>query len=123
VNFVTFPLSPAAARRWVAALALSTAAAAAQAQLRTIPQDAARGTMSAASGMSVILDGNTAPLAPGAVIRNQNNLIIVPSALPASSDVRYTRDGSGRISQVWVLTDAEKRSAPSRPGGLPFFSR
>ena len=91
------------------ATALLLAAAAALAQMRTIPQEAARGTMSPASGMNVVLDGRQVTLGAGATIRNQNNLIIVPSALPPSSSVRYTRDAQGRILQVWVLSDAEKR--------------
>ena len=94
-----------------------------QIQARVIPDDAARGTMSAGSAMNVVLDGGTVELAAGAIIRDQNNLIIVPGALPPSADVRYSRDSDGRIARVWVLTDAEKQNAPSPPGLLRFFSR
>jgi len=95
--------------RAVTATALLTAAPVALAQMRTIPQDAVRGTMSPSSGMNVVLDGREVALGAGAVIRNQNNLIIVASALARSSTVRYTRDAQGRIERVWVLSDAEKR--------------
>jgi hypothetical protein len=108
------------ASRWILPACLLMAASAAFGQGR-IPQDAARGTMSPATGMSVLLDGNTVTLAAGAIIRNQNNLIIVPSALPSSSEVRYSLDAQGRISRVWVLTDEEKRqhSKSSRGTSIP----
>ena len=111
------------ALRWLIGAVLFVAAAAAVGQVRAIPSNATRGTMSPASGMIVVLDGDTVALAAGAIIRGQNNLIIVPSALPPSSDVLYVRDSDGRISRVWVLTEAEKQSAPARPGGFPFFWR
>ena len=94
-----------------------------QIQPRVIPDDAARGSMSPGSGMYVVMDGATDLLAAGAVIRDQNNLIVVPGAVPPSSDVRYSRDPDGHIARVWILTDAEKQNAPTAPGGLRFYSR
>jgi hypothetical protein len=111
------------ALRWIIAVLSLIAASAAIGQVRAIPQNATRGIMSPASGMNVVLDGNPVGLAAGAIIRGQNNLIVVPSALPPSSDVRYIRDGDGRISRVWVLTDAEKQNAPGQSSGSPFYTR
>src|SRR5579864_6828529 len=94
------------------------------AQTRNIPQGAARGTMSPFTGMRVLLNGSPADLSASAVIRNRDNLIIVPSELTPSSDVRYSVDDGGRISRVWVLTDDEKRQAPQpNSAGRAFIVR
>jgi hypothetical protein len=91
----------------VAILALYCAAAAAQ--LRPIPQDAQRGVMRHLQVMTVELDGQPQRLAPGAQIRDSDNRIIVPSALPPGSVVKYVRDPDGLIRRVWVLTPEEQQ--------------
>jgi hypothetical protein len=82
-------------------------AASAHAQLRTIPPDAARAKMSHVQDRVVELDGKRELLAPGAQIRDGENRVIVPSALPSDSLVKYRRDPSGAVRQVWILTPAE----------------
>jgi len=92
------------------ALALITAAlfaAAAFAQLRTIPSDAKRAKMSPVQERIVQLDGKREMLAPGVRIRDAQNRIIVPNALPANSLVKYRRDPNGAIHEVWILTPQE----------------
>ncbi len=66
----------------------------------------------------VLLDGKPARLAPGARIRNRNNLIVVSGALIGEDlPVRYTRDSLGLVFEVWVLTAAEAAADPLKPAG------
>jgi hypothetical protein len=49
-----------------------------------------------------------ARLAPGARIRDRNNLLVVSGALIGQDLlVRYTRDPLGLLHEVWVLTPSE----------------
>ena len=89
------------------ALIVMLFAAGALAQVRTIPADAKRARMSHVQERIVELDGKRARLAPGAQIRDASNRIIVPSALPRDSLVKYRRDGSGAVREVWILTPQE----------------
>jgi len=93
--------------RAVALIAAALFAAAAAAQLRTIPGDAKRAKLSHVRERIVELDGKRERLAPGAQIRDAANRIIVPAALPANSVVKYRRDPSGALHEVWVLTPDE----------------
>ena len=88
-------------------IVLCVGACAALAQVRTIPPDAARAKMSHVQDRVVELDGKRELLAPGAQIRDGENRVIVPSALPSDSLVKYRRDPSGAVHQVWILTPAE----------------
>ncbi|MEW5865027.1 MAG: hypothetical protein AB1773_15770 [Pseudomonadota bacterium] len=87
--------------------ALQLAAAPAAAQLRSIPADAKRGTLSHVQEMTVLLDGKPARLAPGAQIRDGENRIVLPTQLPPGSPVKYQLDGEGNLRRVWILTPAE----------------
>ncbi|MGH8696912.1 MAG: hypothetical protein ACREVS_10570 [Burkholderiales bacterium] len=101
-------------------LALAGAAAAQTAVLRTLPEDAKRGTLSHVRENLVTLDGKQIKLAPGAQIRGANNLIVQPAALPKDSLVKYQLNGSGELFRAWVLTAQETaardKSAP--PSGV-----
>ena len=88
-------------------LVLALFAATAAAQLRTIPSDAQRAKMSHVQEHVVEVNGKRAQLAPGAQIRDASNRLIVPTALPSGSLVRYQRDKSGQVTQVWILTPQE----------------
>ena len=92
--------------RAIALIALVFAASA-FAQLRTIPADAKRAKMSHVQERIVDLNGKREMLAPGAQIRDSANRVIVPSALPANSLVKYRRDPSGAVHEVWILTRQE----------------
>jgi len=93
-------------RRALLALLLSVLlAVAAHAQTRPIPQDARRGYLRHVHEMAVAVDGNPMRLAPGATIRDQKNLIVVPAAMPrAGAWADYIVDRNGQISRVWLLT-------------------
>ena len=76
--------------------------------MRSIPADAKRGTMRHLQDMIVEIDGTTrARLAPGAQIRSASNTVVVPTALPPDSLVKYQFDDAGHVKQVWILTPQE----------------
>jgi hypothetical protein len=75
--------------------------------LRTLPADSLRGQMTAAAIGSVQIDGKTLPLSPAAQIRNESNLIVLPTAIQQAVPVRYVVDGLGYVSRIWILTPAE----------------
>ena len=86
-------------------------AALANAQLRSIPEDARRGEMRHLQEMVVELDGAQQRLAPGAQIRDGANRVILPSALTAPAVVKYLLDDQGLVRQVWILTPQEAARA------------
>ncbi len=83
------------------------AAGAAEAQLRSIPADAKRATMSHVEGMTVELDGKRVTLAAGAQIRDGRNMIVVPSMVPKGILVKYQLDTQGQVGRVWILSPQE----------------
>jgi hypothetical protein len=80
----------------------------AQAQLRTIPAEAKRATLSHVQGMTVEIDGKRTELAAGAQIRDARNLIVLPTALPAGVLVKYLPDGRGQAWRIWILSPQEE---------------
>ncbi len=81
-----------------------------------ISANAQRGTLRITMPPEVLLNGQPARLAPGARIRNRNNLIAVSGALMGEDlPVRYTRDPLGLVFEVWVLTAAEAAADPLPP--------
>jgi len=84
--------------------------AAAQAQLRTIPQDALRGTISHVQEMIVDIDGAQRQLAQSAQIRDRQNRIVVPTAIPPGTLVKYLLNADGTVQQVWFLTHKEAQA-------------
>ena len=102
--------------RLLAFALLTLAAALAAAQFRTLPNDAHRGVLRHVQENELSVDGKKMRLAPGGSIRNADNLIIVPSALPAQGALAdYVLDKEGMIFRAWVLTpDEAKRPRPRR---------
>ena len=88
-------------------------AAAAWAQLRTVPPEAERGEIRHLQGMTIAIDGTERRLAPGAQIRDATNLIIVPAAIPPGAPAKYLVDADGAVRQVWILSPQEA-SQPDR---------
>ncbi len=95
--------------------ALGFVAFCAHAQLRAIPEDAKRGQMRHLQEMIVEIDGKPARLAPGASIRGVSNMIVLPTALPPGSLVKYTVDPQGMVMRVWILTPEEAARPDPKP--------
>ena len=79
----------------------------AQAQLRSIPDQAKRGQMRHVQETLVEINGRRMRLASGARIRDASNLIVQPAGLPPGVLVKYTLDAQGYVSRVWILTAQE----------------
>ena len=94
-------------RSLLATLFFTCAAGSAQAQLRTIPADAKRATISHVQGMTVELDGKRTELAAGAQIRDANNMIVLPIALPRDALVKFIPDPQGQVWRIWILSPQE----------------
>ena len=80
---------------------------------RTFPPDVRRGEIIAHQYPALKIGATTYQLAPGAKIFNWQNMIMVPTALPARRlQVLYTVDFNGHLSAIWLLTDEELRRFP-----------
>ena len=85
----------------------------AQTRPSPIPQDSRRGYIRHVQEMAVTMDDKAMQLAAGAVIRDQQNLIIVPVTIPREGAwAAYNLDRDGQIFRVWLLTPGEV----ARPG-------
>ncbi|MGH8674897.1 MAG: hypothetical protein ACREVG_11370 [Burkholderiales bacterium] len=91
----------------VFALCFAIAANTAQAQLRSIPADAKRATMSHVQGMTMSIDGKQIALAAGAQLRDAENRIVLPAAFPADARVKYQVGQDGKLTRAWILTPTE----------------
>src|SRR5215471_16085502 len=97
-------------RRFAAVLLLVAGAVSAQVPLRTIPQEAQRGFIRHVQEMIVEIDGTQRYLANGAQIRDTENRVVVPTAIPAGTLVKYLLDKDGFVLAVWFLTDQEAQA-------------
>jgi len=89
-------------------LAISLAASAgAQAQLRSIPDQAKRGQISYLQDMLVEINGRRMRLGAGVQIRDASNLIVVSAMLRPGLLVKYTVDSQGDVSRMWILSREE----------------
>ena len=80
---------------------------------RNFPQTALRGAIVFGEAPEILLNGDPARLAPGARIRNANNLMVVPSGLLGARVLaHYTVDTSGLVKDVWILTPGEASNRP-----------
>jgi hypothetical protein len=93
--------------RLLAAVFLLCASATVLAQLRSVPPEAKRGVMRHLQDMVVQIDNSRARLSPGAQIRDIHNRLVLPTAIPPGSIVKYRADAQGLVSEVWILTPQE----------------
>jgi hypothetical protein len=100
--------------RLLAVAVLSLTCLAAWAQLRTIPKDAKRGEMRHVQEMAVEVDGRRLQLAPGAQIRDADNRVVVPTAVPRRALVKYRLDANGMIREAWILSPQEAAQRDKR---------
>ncbi|MEK6244311.1 MAG: hypothetical protein AABM33_07390 [Pseudomonadota bacterium] len=94
-------------RNLVFSLVFWFAGGAAQAQFRTLPEDAKRGVMRHVEGMTVEIDGKKLQLAAGTQIRDGGNMIVVPAAVPPGVLIKYLPDAQGRVARIWILSPQE----------------
>ena len=95
---------------WSAAVALP-----ALAFERPFPSNYKRGSMTPALYPSIVINGTTRTLSPGARIWNQQNMIDMPTSLRGSDlIVNYTEDTQGQIDRVWILTREEASQPPAK---------
>ncbi|HUL90921.1 MAG TPA: hypothetical protein VLV56_01130 [Burkholderiales bacterium] len=99
--------------------ALMAGTALAQARPTPIPEESRRGVMRHIDQMAVTVDDKVVQLAAGAQIRNQQNLIIVPTAIPPNGAwADYVLNRNGEIFRAWLLTPEElARPKPGSGGG------
>ena len=91
---------------------------AAQSMVREFPRAALRGTLEIVAPPVVLLDGQPDRLSPGARLRSPTNHLLMTGALVGERMlVNFTREPSGLIHEVWVLSPAE--AALSRESATP----
>jgi hypothetical protein len=74
---------------------------------RQLPKDAHFGEITRFAYPLVRIADRTFHMAPGAKIYNQQNLIIMPAAMPPRAKVLFKLDTAGELSAVWLLTAEE----------------
>jgi hypothetical protein len=80
---------------------------------RNFPATALRGEIAFGQPPEVLLNGQSARLAPASRIRGTNNLLVMSGALMGKKAVvHYTVDPLGLVHDVWILTDAERKKQP-----------
>ena len=80
---------------------------------RNFPQNALRGAVVVGIAPEIRLNGRDARLAPGARIRDGNNMSVVPGALIGGRFlVHYTVDTLGLVKDVWILRPEEAAVRP-----------
>jgi hypothetical protein len=84
------------------------------AMVRMLPEDSKVGQMLPPNRGQVQIDGTSYPLAPGVQIRNELNMIILPTMVLAPVKVRYTTDFLGAIQRVWILSSTEASLSVNR---------
>ena len=85
---------------------------------RPFPAHALRGELLITQPPEVLLNGQPARLSPGARIRGGNNMLQMSGALVGQPMlVHYTREPSGGVHDVWILTadEAARKPWPSTP--------
>ena len=101
-----------------AALALLAPAAAHAQMQRPFPPTALRGVIVVVQPPEISLNGRPMRLAPGARIRDRNNMLAMSGPLIGEKlTVHYTIDIDGNVRDVWILTADElaKRPWPTTP--------
>ena len=84
---------------------------------RNFPDSALRGTMVVTQPPVITMDGQVAQLAPGARIKNADNLLVLSGAIVGQPlTVNYTVEPHGLVHQVWILTEAEAAEKRKRAG-------
>jgi hypothetical protein len=86
---------------------------------RDFPRDAKRGEVKEFSYPKVKIGQTLYHIPPGGKIFNEQNLIIMPSAMPSPAQVMYRLDFSGNIRSIWLLTPSEVTALGPAPRKRP----
>ena len=86
----------------------------AQAQVqRNFPAKALRGEVTFGEPPQAQLNRQATQLAPGARIRDTNNMMVVSGSLAGQRlVVNYTLDSLGQLHEIWILREQEARNLP-----------
>ncbi len=100
---------------------------------RSFPQKALRGAFMVLAAPEISLNGVVERLSPGARIRSEGNTLVSPATIAGQNLlVNYTRELSGLIHEVWILTpeeasirratkpSAQQAGAPHDDGKTPY---
>jgi hypothetical protein len=99
--------------RCVLALLVAFAAALPAHAQRLFERNALRGEIQITAPPEALLNGKPVRLAPGARIRNEQNMLqLSGTLLDRTLVVNYTFDGFGQVREVWILTTAEVARLP-----------
>lgn len=85
-----------------------------RAQSRQFPAQARLGTVEIPAFPAARLDGNPVVLAPGVLIRNEQNALMLPQQFTGARLVLYRLDFLGQIRDIWLLD--EREAARARAG-------
>ena len=89
-------------------LACALALPAAAQMQRNFNAKALRGTVVFGTPPEITLNGKPARLAPGARIRDENNMLHLPATLAGKKfTVNYTTELEGMLLDVWILSRTE----------------
>jgi hypothetical protein len=83
---------------------------------RQFPASARYGELQAFQYPQARIGGKTLRLGPGARIHGEQNLIIMPGAVPSKADVLYRVDLNGDVLEMWLLTPEEAAVAKRMAG-------
>jgi hypothetical protein len=115
------PLLSPPKRRVALAIALAAATLVPlAASARNFPQNALRGKIVFVNPPDIELDGDAARMSPGVRIHGFDNMMVVSGSVAGTGSkyvVDYTREESGLVSEVWLLTtgEADVRPWPRTP--------
>ncbi len=76
---------------------------------RPLPEDGVRATLTGSQPYpQVQLGSKVYRMAPGGIIRDEENRKIVHGGLPPRAQVLFLSDANGEISRIWILTPEEQ---------------
>lgn len=82
--------------------------------VRMLPEESKTGSMLPPGDWQVQIDGKTYPFSPGIQIRNELNMIVLPSMVQEAVKVRFTTDIAGAVHRIWILSAAEAGLSENR---------
>ena len=93
---------------FILCLVILAGSALAQGIQRSAPKDVVLGRLTVTAPPEITLDGKPDRLAPGARIRDLNNMLVLSGGIAGKTlPVVYKRDSAGLVHEVWQLTDEE----------------